>query len=134
MILREWFTRMMLDDGDMDNIVRETLIYGEKDERHEQFLSAYFEFPEASVRGDHEHVSTVRRMRCKLCDRRMKGRDVMHSHLVSVHNLQNEKWELEMQKNSIEAFSEFMLAATGLDAPGPGFRLKGGFTHPDGSR
>jgi hypothetical protein len=133
-ILREWLSRMLLGFDMEVGIIGKEIFHGEVDHRDDLFIAAHFEAPATLARKHHGQVSTVRRQRCRICHRRMKGREVMQSHLMAVHGIQIDAWEHDLKRRSLEGFSGFMQAALGLDLPGPGSRVKGAFAHPDGTR
>lgn len=134
-MLGEWFSLMLFGE-DMETVIGDELFGGRvhQHQRDDHFLTAHFEVPIAKARSHQTGVSTVRRQKCKLCNRRMKGPELMMAHLVSAHGLDPDTWEKGVERRCLEGFSEFMQAAVGFDVPGPGSRLKGAFTHPDGSR
>lgn len=130
-ILREWLDEMLLGPG-MEQVIGGDLFHDDAAERESLFLSTHFEAP--PMRTEEGAVATNRRMRCRICNHRMRGSQVMIDHLANMHDLNPAKWADSVQRQSREAVDEFVRAAVGLDVLGPGSRLQGAFTYPDGSR
>lgn len=113
-----WLQDVLLNDGEIDELIESTLPFQTESECLEQFMSI------------HVVVSGRRRsrgsMQCMLCGYEASDAGQMFQHFGSTHNLAAADWAEGRAMQAKEAFAGFALAATGIQSRS--------FTLPDGSQ
>mmetsp|Transcript_147347 Transcript_147347/g.274575 ORF Transcript_147347/g.274575 Transcript_147347/m.274575 type:complete len:432 (+) Transcript_147347:41-1336(+) len=126
-VMQWWVQEMLTADPGIDELIGEELQCLTEAECVARFLDAHSAITE-SARGD--DAQKQRRLRCKLCGFRMRGRELLHAHLKDVHALDARNWAEEILASVRMSFDVFACTATG----NAGLDQGHGFALYDGSR
>merc|ERR1712183_491704 len=101
--------------GGVDDVIGNEILGEPMSTRHGHFIMAHFEIPiRHGQRWHGPNPLDNKRLRCKLCDRRMKGKEIMLDHLKSYHHLEIPDWEEEVRSRCKDGFEEFIQAGLAL--------------------